>query len=210
MKQLMVVLFAVLVCSLAFTSSEAQDLMDSLVLAFSFEEGAAAVALPEPEYRAVCERLFADTLEGAPLVANNSMWRQFPDLSCERWFDGNRVLVGDALHTAHFSIGSGTRLALEDVIALVKSLQDADWKVPAALQSYQAERKPVLDKLVTAARASCDWYEIFAEHMALDPRLFALSYIQRAGRVDAARLRQLAPRFTRALDVRGIDLETAA
>ena len=167
-------------------------------------------AMPEPEYRAVCERLFADTLEGAPLVANNSMWRQFPDLSCERWFDGNRVLVGDALHTAHFSIGSGTRLALEDVIALVKSLQDADWKVPAALQSYQAERKPVLDKLVTAARASCDWYEIFVEHMALDPWLFALSYIQRAGRVDAARLRQLAPRFTRALDVRGIDLETAA
>ena len=167
-------------------------------------------AMPEPEYREICEHLFGETLEGAPLVANNSVWRQFPDLSCVRWHDGKCVLVGDALHTAHFSIGSGTRLALEDVIALVKALQDTNWEVAAALPSYQAERKPVLDKLVTAARSSCDWYEKFAEHMALEPWPFALSYVQRGGRVDAARLRQLAPRFAHELDVRGIDLEAAA
>lgn len=166
--------------------------------------------MSEPEYRSACERLFADTLEGAPLVANNSVWRQFPDLACAKWFDGNRVLVGDALHTAHFSIGSGTRLALEDVIALVKALDGADWQVEAALPGYQATRQPVLEKLVTAARASCAWYEDFADHMALEPWPFALSYIQRGGRLDAARLRGLSPNFTRELETRGIDLEVAA
>ncbi len=166
--------------------------------------------MPEPEYRQVCERLFADTLDSAALVANNSIWRQFPDLTCSRWHVGNRVLVGDALHTAHFSIGSGTRLALEDVIALVKALRDADWDVGRALPAYQANRKPILDKLVAAARTSCDWYEDFPDHMALDPWRFALSYIRRAGRLDVTRLSELAPRFTRALKERGIDPEAAA
>jgi 2-polyprenyl-6-methoxyphenol hydroxylase-like FAD-dependent oxidoreductase len=166
--------------------------------------------MPEPDYRKFCERLFADTLDGAPLIANNSIWRQFPDLSCTRWHAGNKVLVGDALHTAHFSIGSGTRLALEDVIALVKALQETDWTVDAALPAYQRNRKPVLDKLVQAARTSCDWYEDFADHMTLDPWRFALSYIRRAGRLDVTRLSELAPRFTRELQARGIDLEDAA
>jgi 2-polyprenyl-6-methoxyphenol hydroxylase-like FAD-dependent oxidoreductase len=166
--------------------------------------------MSEPDYRRTCERLFQDSLQGAPLIANNSVWRRFPDLSCARWFDGNRVLVGDALHTAHFSIGSGTRLALEDAVALVKALQDSDWQVPAALLAYQAARKPILDKLVGAARSSSDWYENFAAHMALDPWPFALSYIQRGGRVDAARLREIAPRFTLELEKRGIDLECVA
>ena len=166
--------------------------------------------MPEPAYRKICERLFVDTLEGAPLIANNAIWRQFPDLSCARWHVENRVLVGDALHTAHFSIGSGTRLALEDVIALAKALRNADWDVASALTAYQTTRKQDLDKLVQAARASCDWYEDFADHMKLDPWTFALSYIRRAGRLDAGRLRQLAPRFTGALQARGIDLEVAA
>ncbi len=166
--------------------------------------------LPEPEYRARCEEFFKDVLEGARLVANNSYWRQFPNLSCGRWFAGNRVLVGDALHTAHFSIGSGTRLALEDVIALVRALQEHDWDIAAALPAYQAARQPVLGKLVQAARRSADWYEDFGRHMDLEPWPFALSYIRRAGRLDAARLRALAPRFTAVLEARGIDLEGVA
>ncbi|MDW4499244.1 FAD-dependent monooxygenase [Sulfitobacter sp. D35] len=165
--------------------------------------------MAEPDYRAACESFFADQLDGAPLIPNNSTWRQFPVLTCERWHHQNRVLVGDALHTAHFSIGSGTRLALEDVIALVAALKAADWDVPTALPAYQAERQPVLEKITRAARASADWYEEFAAHMDLAPWPFALSYIRRAGRLDADRLQRLAPRFAADLRRQGIDLEAA-
>lgn len=165
--------------------------------------------MEEPEYRARCQDWFAGPLAGVSLIANNSVWRQFPNLSCATWHNGNQVLVGDALHTAHFSIGSGTRLAMEDVIALVRALRDSNWDVTTALPAYQAARQPVLDKLVTAARTSSDWYEDFARHMQLDPWPFALSYIRRAGRLNAERLRALAPNFTRQLSERGIDPEAA-
>jgi len=165
--------------------------------------------MAEPDYRARCETLFAAALEGAPLIPNNSVWRQFPNLWCARWHDGPRVLVGDALHTAHFSIGSGTRLALEDVVALVRALTTHDWNIAAALPAYQAAREPVLKKLVTAARASADWYDDFGAHMALDPWRFALSYIRRAGRIDANRLRALAPGFAAEAETRGLSLELA-
>ena len=104
------------------------------------------------------------------------------------------VLIGDALHTAHFSIGSGTRLAIEDAIALTKALE-AETEIPAALARYQAERKPIVQKLVTAARTSADWYEHFPEHMKLDLMDFGYSYITRSGRIDDARLRAMSPAF---------------
>ncbi len=162
--------------------------------------------MPAEEAQAYCERAFAETLEGHALVSNNSQWRCFPLLSNERWSYRNMVLVGDALHTAHFSIGSGTRLALEDVIALVKALDAEgvgkgarDASDPAlierALRRYEASRKPVLEKLLVAAAASARWHEHFPEHMALSPREFAMSYITRSGRVDLARLREMAPAF---------------
>ncbi|MEL7131479.1 MAG: FAD-dependent monooxygenase [Pseudomonadota bacterium] len=163
----------------------------------------------EPACRAACQTAFAEQLQGSDLIPNNSVWRRFPNLSCATWHAGNRVLVGDALHTAHFSIGSGTRLALEDVIALVTALRDADWHVSDALPAYQAARQPVLDKLVRAARASAQWYEDYASHMDLAPWPFALSYIRRAGRLDATRLRRMAPVFYAELQSRGIDLEAA-
>ena len=95
------------------------------------------------------------------------------------------VLIGDALHSAHFSIGSGTRLAIDDAIALVKALE-AEADTSAALNRYQTERKPIVQKLVKAARSSADWYENFAEHMKLDLMDFAYSYITRTGRIDDA------------------------
>ena len=165
--------------------------------------------MTEPDYRAKCETFFADHLEGAALIPNNSGWRQFPNLSCKTWHSGNRVLVGDALHTAHFSIGSGTRLAMEDVIALARALRASSWNVANGLRAYQEERQPILNKLTQAANQSSAWYEDFADHMKLDPWRFALSYIRRAGRLDADRLKKLAPEFTRALHARGIDLEAA-
>lgn len=144
--------------------------------------------------QAICERVFADTLDGHPLVSNKSVWRNFPWIWNERWSHGNMVLIGDALHSAHFSIGSGTRLAIEDAIALVKALE-TETDIAAALHRYQAERQPIVKKLVTAARTSADWYETFPEHMKLDPIDFAYSYITRSGRIDDARLRAMSPAF---------------
>ncbi len=105
------------------------------------------------------------------------------------------MLLGDALHTAHFSIGSGTRLAMEDAIALDRAIGRHRGDLQAALAAYEAARRPVLDKLVTAAEASGAWYERFPEHMRLAPLDFAMSYVTRSGRIDLPRLRQLAPRF---------------
>lgn len=165
--------------------------------------------MAEEEYRRICEECFAEHLDGAHLVPNNSMWRRFPVLSCGTWHHGNRVLVGDALHTAHFSIGSGTRLALEDVVALVRALSSSGWDVAAGLPAYQAARQPVLEKLTAAARRSADWYEHFGDHMRLEPLDFALSYIRRGGRLSADRLRRMAPGFSAMLDRNGIELDTA-
>ncbi|MGV7218215.1 FAD-dependent monooxygenase [Bradyrhizobium sp. UFLA05-112] len=149
----------------------------------------------EEEGRAICEKVFADTLEGHKLVNNKSIWRNFPWLWNDRWSHRNMVLVGDALHTAHFSIGSGTRLALEDVIALVNALDGEPHSLRRALEDYETARRPVVEKLVKAARTSAAWYERFAEHMKLAPLDFGYSYITRSGRIDDNQLRAMSPGF---------------
>jgi 2-polyprenyl-6-methoxyphenol hydroxylase-like FAD-dependent oxidoreductase len=151
--------------------------------------------MDEERSKATCEELFAEQLNGHRLVTNRSIWRQFPKVRNERWWHRNCVLVGDALRTAHFSIGSGTRLALEDVIALDRALQENGDDVARALPAYEAARRPVVEKLVAAANASADWYEHFAEHMRLAPLDFAMSYITRSGRIDHERLRAVAPQL---------------
>ncbi len=128
------------------------------------------------------------------LVSNKSVWRNFPNLRNRRWSQGNLVLIGDAQRTAHFSIGSGTRLAMEDAIALDRALSEHS-SVAESLASFEAARRPIVEKLVAAADASGQWYERFAEHMRLAPREFAWSYIQRSGRIDPERLRRIAPKF---------------
>jgi 2-polyprenyl-6-methoxyphenol hydroxylase-like FAD-dependent oxidoreductase len=151
--------------------------------------------MDENEARALCERVFAQALDGHALISNNSVWRQFPIVRNERWSAARNVLVGDALHTAHFSIGSGTRLAMEDAISLDKALSTHRGDVDAALAAYEAGRRPVLEKLVAGANGSATWYEHFAEHMKLAPLDFAMSYATRSGRVDLSRLRTLSPGF---------------
>jgi 2-polyprenyl-6-methoxyphenol hydroxylase-like FAD-dependent oxidoreductase len=146
------------------------------------------------ESQAICEEVFADTLGGHKLISNKSVWRSFPWVWNERWSHRNMVLIGDALHTAHFSIGSGTRLAIEDAIALTKALE-AEGDIPGALARYERERKPIVKKLVTAARTSADWYEHFPDHMKLSLMDFTYSYITRSGRIDDARLRAMSPQF---------------
>jgi 2-polyprenyl-6-methoxyphenol hydroxylase-like FAD-dependent oxidoreductase len=147
-------------------------------------------AMEEKEALAFCQGVFSETLQGHALVSNRSIWRNFPNVRNRRWVAGNKVLIGDAQRTAHFSIGSGTRLAMEDAIVLSRVLLGGK-----PLEAFEAERRPVVEKLVAGADASGAWYEKFAEHMKLAPREFAWSYIQRSGRVDPARLRQTSPRF---------------
>jgi 2-polyprenyl-6-methoxyphenol hydroxylase-like FAD-dependent oxidoreductase len=142
----------------------------------------------------ICEQVFASTLEGHRLASNKSVWRNFPWIWNEHWSFKNVVLIGDALHSAHFSIGSGTRLAIEDAIALTKALE-AEGDISAGLHRYQAERQPIVKKLVTAARTSAAWYEKFPGHMKLGLMDFAYSYITRSGRIDDARLRAMSPAF---------------
>lgn len=151
--------------------------------------------MPHPQARAVCERVFADVLDGHELISNNSVWRQFPKVWNERWSHGHHVLLGDALHTAHFSIGSGTRLAMEDAIALDQALVRHPHAVGDALADYEAARRPIVEKLLAAANASGEWYERFAEHMRLPPIDFAMSYLTRSGRIDMERLRRQSPAF---------------
>lgn len=151
--------------------------------------------MTEDESRAYCEDVFAEELEGARLVTNKSLWRRFPVISNRRWSVRNRVLVGDALRTAHFSIGSGTRLALEDVQALAHSLTNHPRNVQDALAEFEAQRRPIVDTFAGAATRSATWYDNFAEHLKMPAWEFAMSYISRSGRIDTERLRAMSPRF---------------
>lgn len=153
--------------------------------------------LDERQSAEVCAELFSETLDGAPLVTNRSIWRRFPRLWCANWVSGNRVLIGDAAHTAHFSIGSGTRLAMEDAIALIRSIESAA-TLAEGLAAFQADRPPIARKIVDAANTSATWYDRFPEKMALPPLAFVFDYVQRSGRIDLDRLRGLSPKFVAA------------
>ena len=150
--------------------------------------------MDEHESAEVCAGLFTDALEGAPLLVNRSHWRRFPRLWCDNWVAGKQVILGDAAHTAHFSIGSGTRLAFEDAIALVRTLCQYD-DCENALLNFQRQRQPIARKIVDAANTSARWYDDFGEHMRLPPIEFAFAYLTRSGRVDLDRLRRMCPEF---------------
>jgi 2-polyprenyl-6-methoxyphenol hydroxylase-like FAD-dependent oxidoreductase len=151
--------------------------------------------MTEAESAAYCSTLFTEVLGGTALVTNKSNWRQFPRLWCQNWIAGNCVLIGDAVHTAHFSIGSGTRLALEDALALVQALKAHGGNVSSALEAFQATRPQIARKIVDAANTSATWYDTFGSKMQLPPMEFAYDYLMRSGRLTRERLRQLAPVF---------------
>jgi 2-polyprenyl-6-methoxyphenol hydroxylase-like FAD-dependent oxidoreductase len=145
--------------------------------------------------RAYCEQVFARDLGGRSLVSNKSIWRQFPLLVTNRWAVGNAVLLGDAQRTVHFSIGSGTRLAFEDAIALDRAFAEAGDNVPRALNVFERERRPIVEKIVAAANASSYWYERLPDKMKLQPWQLAYDYMTRSGRMTDVRLRELSPKF---------------
>jgi anthraniloyl-CoA monooxygenase len=115
-----------------------------------------------------CVELFKRHLEGRGLIGNNSKWLQFPTVSCARWHHGNVVLMGDAIHTAHFSVGSGTKLAMEDAIALSRLFLD-DVSMDQALDQYERLRRPDVQSLQRAARASLEWFEGADRYRSVDP-----------------------------------------
>ncbi|HEY7705033.1 MAG TPA: FAD-dependent monooxygenase, partial [Acidimicrobiia bacterium] len=146
-----------------------------------------------------CADLFADHLDGAGLLGNNSKWLEFSTLKCERWSGEGMVLLGDAAHTAHFSVGSGTKLAMEDSVALAESLARHD-RVDEALVEYERERRPEVASLQRAASASRQWFEGVDRYSKLDPRQFAFSLLTRSQRITYDNLRQRDPVFMERMD----------
>ena len=148
---------------------------------------------------AYLEDLFREDLRGHRLLTNRSIWRTFPTVRNATWHHGNVVLIGDAAHTAHFSIGSGTKLAMEDAIALAGAftrLGPSD--VHAALAAYEDERMPVVGRFQSAAQTSLEWFENSGRHAAhLDPLAFAFSLMTRSKRITYDNLRARDPELVR-------------
>jgi anthraniloyl-CoA monooxygenase len=148
---------------------------------------------------AFCEDLFREELKGHRLIRNRSHWRRFPTVRNERWSHGNVVLMGDAVHTAHFSVGSGTKLAMEDAIALSNALQRCD-TVPEALAAYEAERRPETESLQRAAQASLQWFEDTERYMQTEPVQFGFNLLTRSLRITHRDLEVRDPGYVRRVD----------
>ncbi len=149
---------------------------------------------------AFAERLFADELAGHRLLKNRSLWRSFPTVRNATWHHGHVVLIGDAAHTAHFSIGSGTKLAMEDAIALAQALQ-RHGDVEKALVAYEEARRPEVEALQRAAQVSLEWFEQTERyHGRLAPLQFAMSLLTRSLRVTHENLKVRDPAFVARVD----------
>ncbi|GAA0274493.1 FAD-dependent monooxygenase [Cryptosporangium japonicum] len=141
-------------------------------------------------------KAFHDELQGHPLIGNRTRWLRFRTVTCARWHHGNVVLLGDAVHTAHYSIGSGTKLAMEDGIALVRALDEAA-DLPAALQRFEEERRPAVEHLQATAHRSMRWWESFPGRLDLPVEQLLIAYMTRAGKVTLDRFGALAPDVVR-------------
>jgi anthraniloyl-CoA monooxygenase len=155
---------------------------------------AGLAGLTEDDRRRYCEGLFREELGGHPLLASRSPWLTFKVVTNERWWHDNVVLIGDALRSVHFSIGSGTRMALEDAIALARACT-ATADVGAALRAFERARRPDVDRLLQVAAHSFVWYERMREKLRLAPVAFAYDYMMRTGTLSPDRLRERSPRF---------------
>ncbi|WP_308013882.1 bifunctional salicylyl-CoA 5-hydroxylase/oxidoreductase [Streptantibioticus parmotrematis] len=148
---------------------------------------------------AACEKYFAPLLDGHRLSGNRSRWTAFTTVVNDTWRAGNVVLLGDAAHTAHFSIGSGTKLAMEDALALAATLSEQPG-VDAALAAYEQERKPVVASTQRAAAASLEWFEELEQYAGQPERQFAFNLLTRSRRVTHDNLRLRDPSFTAAVE----------
>ena len=155
--------------------------------------------MSDAESREYLGRVFARDLGGEELLSNNSRWINFLLVKNARWSRRNVVLLGDALHTAHFSIGSGTKLAIEDSIELFRHFA-AGADVRAALEAFERERRPVVEEYQRAADESRVWFERAREHVKMEPLPFAYSLMTRSTRVDRESLRRRDPAFVAAYE----------
>lgn len=157
------------------------------------------------ERTALFEQVFSPELDGHKLVSNHSSWRQFPVIRARKWYAGNHVLIGDALNSAHFSIGSGTRIAMEDAIALSNALNSHPTDVSQALANFERHRRPQKQKLITASEASFKWYEDIRLWMdRYSPQEFVYRFMTRTGRVNLQRLREQYPALIRDFELAGL------
>ena len=154
----------------------------------------------EDETLAYCQNLFARHLNGHKLLSNRSIWRTFPTIKCERWVHENIVLIGDAVHTAHFSIGSGTKLAMEDAIALNRTLHAGHNALPAALKAFEDARQTEVSILQHAAQVSLEWFEHTERYRGFEPIQLALSLLSRSKRITYDNLRLRDPAFIAGID----------
>ncbi|MFE5122817.1 bifunctional salicylyl-CoA 5-hydroxylase/oxidoreductase [Streptomyces sp. NPDC056669] len=143
--------------------------------------------------------LFADALDGHRLFANNSKWLNFTTVRNERWHHGNLVLIGDAAHTAHFSIGSGTKLAMEDALALAACLHEHP-DAERALTAYESERRPVVQSTQRAAQGSLEWFENIGMYAHQEPTQFCFNLLTRSRRITYDNLRTRDPGFADQVD----------
>ncbi len=147
-----------------------------------------------------CQASFAEDLDGHRLLSNNSTWFRYTIVKSRNWHFGNVVLLGDALRTGHPSIGSGTRLALQDAIALFEAYRTAGGSVPLMLEDFCRIRRPGSDALQQAAIKSTEWYENVGTKLHLDPLSFAYDYLRRSGRVSHAEIRKRDPALASAYE----------
>jgi len=154
----------------------------------------------EDESRKFCAHVFRPELGANALLTNRSLWFEANIVHTEHWYHDNVVLLGDALRTVHFSLGSGTRMAMQDAIALHNGLADHPNDLSAALAAYRAERSPASGRFQQSASRSLDWYEAVADKMHLDPVRFAYDYMRRTGKVSHEDLRQRDPQFLHAYE----------
>jgi anthraniloyl-CoA monooxygenase len=147
------------------------------------------------------ERVFAEELDGHSLIVNRSIWRNFPTIRCERWTHDNIVLLGDAKATAHFSIGSGTKLAMEDSIALFKAFQATGGRdVKAALARFESARREEVEKTQHSADVSLVWFEHVKRFWDMDPTRFAFGLMTRSKAITYDNLALRAPEFVKRAD----------
>ncbi|NPT61638.1 FAD-dependent monooxygenase [Paraburkholderia elongata] len=147
--------------------------------------------------REFCERVFADDLEGHELMSNKSIWFEAVTVKNEKWHHGNMVLLGDALRSVHFSLGSGTRMAMEDSIALYEGLCAHSTSLKGVFEHFETIRRPASDRFQDAAAKSLDWYENVSDKLHLDPISFTYDYMRRTGRVTHEDLRERDPELIR-------------
>lgn len=156
--------------------------------------------MPEAASLAYCEQVFRDDLGGHPLLSNKSEWFRYPIVRNRYWHWRSVVLLGDALRTGHPSVGSGTRLAMQDAIALFEAWQACGDDVPALLVDFERRRRPGSDALQAAAVKSTEWYESVRSKLDLDPVSFAYDYLRRTGRVDHEDVKRRDPALAAAFE----------